>query len=543
VKENLDKTVLDAVHLQCGFNSLGFSSDVDLSGSYFSLNSRTGRDDDSPLSRFAQAQIARRLPAAVSRESLESIAHSVGREELSNCHLRALAKHTAQNIASAPDLNSFLGSSPLVSSILASDLPPSIASMMFFFSGINPNMRVSKEEFLQVCALARCSDLRPLKETLAEKFLIPSGYPLPSDPDKLDRQMAISRSSSLYIYAALVDATLKPGDVVLVPQGSFGGLFTLTLNKDLNTLELPVDTNSWKLTADGLRGFFKDRQLKTGGMLILTNPTNPGGLVYSSEELLAIADVCKDVGILLTVDELYSQLPVGTKQTEKFVHAASLPEISSTEKGSLHSSMVTVWGTSKLLGMTTLSIGVAISGDEELIARINSKLEDNNKMPRIIDEANHLYAIETNFSSMMNSSDILAERYYRLMSSVEQANFKLGEEVFKLWHAPDQSFFTLLGIDRSLLTSVGVLDHFDLFAYLLSEYGLEVGNMETMRPPNSKELWTRVNYSNLEADEVEQFNRTLFRIGSDLLGQTAPFFECCYRDINFLTNRPAPGDY
>jgi len=94
------------------------------------------------------------------------------------------------------------------------------------------------------------------------------------------------------------------GTVILPTPAWLGYLPQIRFRKK-NFHMLPVNKNK-KITANRLEHLslrLHDRQK----ILILNNPNNPTGLVYSRLELEEIADVCRNQGIIVISDEIYAQ--------------------------------------------------------------------------------------------------------------------------------------------------------------------------------------------------------------------------------------------
>lgn len=94
------------------------------------------------------------------------------------------------------------------------------------------------------------------------------------------------------------------GTVILPTPAWLGYLPQIRFRKK-NFHMLPVSKNK-KITANKLEHLalrLHDRQK----ILILNNPNNPTGLVYSQLELEEIADVCRNQGIIVISDEIYAQ--------------------------------------------------------------------------------------------------------------------------------------------------------------------------------------------------------------------------------------------
>lgn len=92
---------------------------------------------------------------------------------------------------------------------------------------------------------------------------------------------------------------------VILPTPAWLGYLPQIRFRVKNYHMLPVSKNK-KITANGLEHLalrLHDRQK----ILILNNPNNPTGLVYSRLELEEIADVCRSQGIIVISDEIYAQ--------------------------------------------------------------------------------------------------------------------------------------------------------------------------------------------------------------------------------------------
>lgn len=109
---------------------------------------------------------------------------------------------------------------------------------------------------------------------------------------------------------------------------------------------------SYKITPQQLREAITDRTKA----VIINSPSNPTGMLYSKEELEALAEVCREADILIVSDEIYEKLIYGDA-----VHI-SVAELSEDAKNRT----VIINGVSKSHSMTGWRIGYA-AGDKELI--------------------------------------------------------------------------------------------------------------------------------------------------------------------------------
>lgn len=103
---------------------------------------------------------------------------------------------------------------------------------------------------------------------------------------------------------------LNPGDKILVPTPVWALYFQLI--KMTGAIPIQVDTkkDDFILTAEHLRHVLNGRG-KGAKAIILTDPSNPTGRVYSATTLKALADVIKEYKIFSVTDEIYAELVYG----------------------------------------------------------------------------------------------------------------------------------------------------------------------------------------------------------------------------------------
>lgn len=89
--------------------------------------------------------------------------------------------------------------------------------------------------------------------------------------------------------------------------------------KILNKSYIPIKTkveNNYKVTAEDLYLPFSNGYGKK--LLILNNPNNPTGVVYTKEELKSIADICRKQKVIVFADEIYLDLVYEGVETYSF---------------------------------------------------------------------------------------------------------------------------------------------------------------------------------------------------------------------------------
>jgi aspartate aminotransferase len=158
----------------------------------------------------------------------------------------------------------------------------------------------------------------------------------------------VSNGAKHSLYNAMM-ALLNPGDEVIIPAPywvSYPVIVTLAAGIPVfvpTTLE-----ERFILTPDKLRAAITRRTK----LIILNNPSNPTGSVYSKKELLALMEVVMDYpNIMVISDDIYRQLVYGNA---KFNSIATLGE--DARKRS-----IIIDGVSKAYSMTGWRIGFSIA--------------------------------------------------------------------------------------------------------------------------------------------------------------------------------------
>ncbi len=103
-----------------------------------------------------------------------------------------------------------------------------------------------------------------------------------------------------------VETFSKPGDSIIVQPPVYFPFFDVVKGSKRKMIENPLKIENGRYTFD-----LEDLKAKIDGntkMLLLCNPQNPGGMVWSKEELVALGNICLENNILVVSDEIHSDL-------------------------------------------------------------------------------------------------------------------------------------------------------------------------------------------------------------------------------------------
>ena len=241
-------------------------------------------------------------------------------------------------------------------------------------------------------------------------------------------QVVVSSGAKHCVYIAL-RALVNPGDEVILPAPFW--VSYLELIKMVGAQPVVVtaqESAGFKMSAQQLR----DAITPKTKALILNNPSNPTGMVYSREELEAIAQVCLEHDVYIIADEIYYSL---LYDGVKFTSVASLGE-------EVRKHTILINGVSKAYAMTGWRIGYALA-DEAVAKVMGNYLSHSTGSPCAISQAASVAAlngpqdeVETMRQAFEARRDYIVERMNRIP----------GVSCIK----PEGAFYVMMNIEQLL---------------------------------------------------------------------------------------------
>ncbi len=162
------------------------------------------------------------------------------------------------------------------------------------------------------------------------------------------------------------DALLNPLDEVIIPAPYWLSYPEMVkLSDGVPFFVYGSKENCYKVSAEQIEDAITDKTKA----LVLNSPSNPTGMVYTVEELKAIADVVVKHDIYVVSDEMYEYLTYGS---EKHVSIASLGD-------EIYKRTITCSGLSKSYAMTGWRIGYTAcdAGITKLMSSVQSHATSN----------------------------------------------------------------------------------------------------------------------------------------------------------------------
>jgi aspartate aminotransferase len=176
-----------------------------------------------------------------------------------------------------------------------------------------------------------------------------------------ENQIVISNGGK-HSLSNIFDAILNPGDEVIIPAPYWLSYPEMVkLSDGVPVIIYGVKEQNYKVTPEQIKAAVTEKTKA----FILNSPSNPTGMVYSKQELEAIAKVIVELDIYIISDEIYEYLIYGE---EDHTSIASFNE-------EIYKRTITCSGLSKGYAMTGWRIGYTASSPE--IAKLMGSMQSH----------------------------------------------------------------------------------------------------------------------------------------------------------------------
>lgn len=168
--------------------------------------------------------------------------------------------------------------------------------------------------------------------------------------------------------SAVIKALTLPGDQVIVQGPVYNCFFSSIRNNGCemvsNSLIYNKEELRYEIDFDDLERKLKHERAR---LMLLCNPHNPGGRVWTRDELTRVAELCRKYGVRVVSDEIHCEL---TLYDNEYVPFGSLPDELSRDS-------ITCCSPSKAFNTAGLQIANIVCRDAEVRNRINRAININ----------------------------------------------------------------------------------------------------------------------------------------------------------------------
>lgn len=133
----------------------------------------------------------------------------------------------------------------------------------------------------------------------------------------MERDWLIFTTGVVPAISSMVRKLTTPAEKVLIQTPVYNIFFNSILNNGRVVLESPLvlKNNRYEMDFEQLEKDLSDTQTT---LMILCNPQNPGGRIWTREELIKVAELCKKYGVTVISDEVHCDLTVEKRQYVPF---------------------------------------------------------------------------------------------------------------------------------------------------------------------------------------------------------------------------------
>ncbi|WP_405388482.1 MalY/PatB family protein [Peribacillus muralis] len=129
---------------------------------------------------------------------------------------------------------------------------------------------------------------------------------------QIDKEWISFSSGVVSAIGTTIQAFTSPGDKILLQSPVYTPFFDMIKNNDREVVNSPLLLEDGSFTIDFTD--FEDK-LKSGVKLFLfCSPHNPGGRVWTKDELLRIGELCEKYDVIIVSDEIHADLYLSTSR-------------------------------------------------------------------------------------------------------------------------------------------------------------------------------------------------------------------------------------
>lgn len=180
------------------------------------------------------------------------------------------------------------------------------------------------------------------------------------------REWMIYTSGVVPALSAIIKALTEPGDRVLLQTPVYNCFFSSVRNNGCEVVSNPLiyENHTYRMDYDDLERKAVDPRTK---LLVLCNPHNPAGRVWTREELRRVGEICARHNVRVVSDEIHCELVM---PGYAYVPFASV-------SGEFEASCVTCVSPSKSFNIAGLQIANIVVADGEIRQKIDKAINVN----------------------------------------------------------------------------------------------------------------------------------------------------------------------
>lgn len=180
----------------------------------------------------------------------------------------------------------------------------------------------------------------------------------------IEKEWILHTTGVVPALSVIVKSLTAPGDKILIQTPVYNCFFSVIRNngREIVTNSLIYENGTYRIDFGDLEKKAADPQVK---LLLLCNPHNPAGRVWTRQELLRLGEICLRNNVRIIADEIHCEL---VAPGHKYLPFASL-------SGEFLQHSVTCTSPSKAFNLAGLQVANIFAADEETRNKINQTLK------------------------------------------------------------------------------------------------------------------------------------------------------------------------
>lgn len=246
-------------------------------------------------------------------------------------------------------------------------------------------------------------------------------------------QIVVASGAKHSVYIALAAIT-NPGDEIIIPAPFWVSYYEMVkMTGGVPVIITAGEESGFKVTASQIEAAITDKTK----CLMLNNPSNPTGMIYSKDELKSIAEVCVKHDLYILADEIYYKL---IYDGIEFTSIASLGD-------EVKERCLLINGVSKSYAMTGWRIGYC-AANKQLAKIMSNYLSHSTGAPSTISQWAAVEAINGPQQSCEEMRKAFEERRDYI---VQRMNSIPGVSCIK----PNGAFYVMMNIEKLIGRTLG----------------------------------------------------------------------------------------
>ncbi|ANU09627.1 Fis family transcriptional regulator [Planococcus antarcticus DSM 14505] len=174
---------------------------------------------------------------------------------------------------------------------------------------------------------------------------------------QIERDWLLFHQGIIPAIASIIETFTEKNDKIVVTPPVYPSFFQLAEHQDREVLYSPLIVQDGQYTID-----FEDfeEKLQNAALFILCNPHNPGGRVWTPEELTEIIRLCSKHDVLIISDEIHGDLMMGESRH------TPLAKIAGTESDRVFTCMAPT----KTFNLAGIQVAMIVATDKEKRAKL-----------------------------------------------------------------------------------------------------------------------------------------------------------------------------